>query len=79
MLISECQVFVDEGDLHAAFPNPTGNAFDGTVAYVAGAEDTGYAGFKHQGIALRNKRIDCSRRKLVTRQNARRQVCVYLP
>jgi hypothetical protein len=49
MRISECQVFVDEGDRHAAFANAAGNALDGTVTNVARAEDAGDAGFKANG------------------------------
>ena len=53
MDISECEVFVDEGDRHAAFANAAGNALDGTVTNVAGAEDTGYAGFKRKRLAVK--------------------------
>ena len=53
MRISECQVFVYVGDRHAAFTYAAGNAFDGTAAYVAGAEDTGYAGFKRERLAVK--------------------------
>src|SRR6202034_1201272 len=52
MRISECQVFVDEGDRHAAFANAAGNALDGTVTNVARAEDAGDAGFKRKRLAV---------------------------
>ena len=41
------------GDRHAAFANAARNAFNGTVANVAGAEDTGYAGFKRERLAFK--------------------------
>jgi hypothetical protein len=47
------QVFVYVCDRHAAFANAAGDAFDGTVAYVAGAEDTGYAGLKREGLTVK--------------------------
>jgi hypothetical protein len=52
-LPANCQVFVYVGDRHAAFANAAGNAFDRTVAYVAGAEDTGYAGFEGERLAVK--------------------------
>jgi hypothetical protein len=48
-----CQVFVHIGDRHAAFTNAAGNAFNGAVAYVPGTEDTGYAGFKRERLAVK--------------------------
>ena len=48
----EGQVFVDEGDRNAAFPDAAGDAFDGAVTNVAGAEDAGDAGFEGEGLAV---------------------------
>jgi hypothetical protein len=41
------------GDRHAAFADAAGNAFDGTMAYVSGAEDARYAGFKRERLAVK--------------------------
>jgi hypothetical protein len=52
-LPGNCQVFVYVGDGHAAFAYAAGDAFNGTVAHVAGAEDTGHAGFKRERLAVK--------------------------
>ncbi len=46
------QVFVDEGDGHAAFAYARGDALDGAVADVAGAENAGQVGFEGEGFAV---------------------------
>ena len=51
-LPANCQVFVYVGDRHAAFANAAGNAFDGAVTNVAGAEDAGDASFEGEGLAV---------------------------
>ena len=52
-LLGKCEVFVYVGDRHAAFANAAGNPFHGTVANVAGTEDTGDAGFKRERLAVK--------------------------
>jgi hypothetical protein len=46
------EVLVDEGDGHAAFAYAAGDAFDGAVADVAGAEDAWEVGFEGEGFAV---------------------------
>jgi len=54
----EGEVFVDEGYGHAAFSDAAGDALDGAVTDVAGAEDSGDAGFEGEGLAVEGPGVD---------------------